>query len=64
MSPAAFARVSAGLSPEQAAMRARVSIEYLARLESAGGFPYALACRLSRLYGNAPLDLFLKTSFK
>jgi len=51
MSPAREARETAGLSREEAARRARVSPDYLKKLESGGQFSYVLACRLSRIYG-------------
>jgi len=56
---AVAARESAGLTIEAAAQRARVTPAYLRQIERHGGAPFALACRLARLYG-APLDTFLK----
>ena len=48
--PARDAREKTGLSLEQAASRARVSVAYLRQLERNGRFSYGLAERLSRLY--------------
>ena len=52
------AREAAFPSIEKAARRARVSVAYLRQTERDGA-PFALACRLSHLYG-APIDVFLK----
>lgn len=57
------AREAIGLTPEEAARRARVTSAYLHRIERNGGASYVLACRLSRLY-NAPIDIFLKRGTK
>lgn len=54
------ARESAGFGLEEAARRARVSPDYLRRIERNGGAPFALACRLSNLYDGAPTDIFLR----
>ena len=55
---AAGARLAAGLSLEEAAARARVGPRYLRRVETHGGAGYALAQRLSALYG-CRIDVFL-----
>ena len=55
---AAGARLAAGLSLEEAAARARVGPRYLRRVETRGGAGYALARRLSALYG-CRIDVFL-----
>lgn len=58
MTSAARARKSAGLTPLQAAKRARVSKDYLLRLERTGGISFPLAQRLARAY-NCRIDTFL-----
>lgn len=58
MTPATRVRIAAGVSLEQAARRAGVSPPYLRRLESSGGFPYPLACRLSAVL-SCGIDTFL-----
>ena len=56
---AARAREEAGFDLKTAARRARVTPDYLRSVEK-NGAPFALACRLSHLYGGVPIDLFLK----
>lgn len=51
MTPAESARISAGLSVEQAARRARVCPQYLRAVERRGGASYGLAMRLAAIYG-------------
>ena len=52
MTPATQARERAGLTPEDAAHRARVSIGYLRQIERSGrDCSYPLATRLARIYG-------------
>lgn len=60
MTPAEQARVSAGLSLQQAAQRLRVSARYLAHCER-HGFSWPLANRAARLY-RASLNSFLQLS--
>jgi hypothetical protein len=60
-SPAARARAAVNLSLEEAAKRARVCPAYLSRIERHGDAPYALAHRLSTLYG-CPMVYFLYAS--
>lgn len=55
--PAAWARERAGMSPREAAKRARITEAYLRRVERHGA-PYALARRLAALY-QCPIDVFL-----
>ena len=50
MTPAANARIRAGLDLSEAASRARVCVSYLRRVEKSGDCSYALAMRLARLY--------------
>jgi transcriptional regulator with XRE-family HTH domain len=57
MTHAAQAREAAGLTLEQAAKRARVSVRYLRHVERHGA-GYALARRLSHIY-NCSLATFL-----
>lgn len=57
MSDAKSARMAAGLSVEAAAKRARISADYLKRVERRGA-PYSLARCLARIY-RCRIDLFL-----
>ena len=60
VSPAQAAREAAGLTLEQAALKAVVSPAYLRRLERPGArISYALACRLSKHYA-CPLGVFVR----
>lgn len=52
------ARIEAHLTIEEAAGRARISIDYLRRVERSGQCSLPCAKRLGRLYG-APIDLFI-----
>jgi hypothetical protein len=56
-SPAAQARVDAGLSIECAVKRLGICASYLRHVERSGA-PYTLARRLSALY-QVPIDVFL-----
>ena len=58
MTPATLARISAGLTLQGAAWRARINPTYLHRIERQGGAPYVLALRLASLY-ECPIDVFL-----
>lgn len=58
MRTAAEVREAAGLSLEAAARRVRITPDYLRRVERRGCDSYALACRLSGLYG-CRVDVFL-----
>ena len=60
-SPAQRAREAAGLCLADAARRARVSPNYLRRIELHGGAPYVLAKRLCRIY-RCSIHLFLPSS--
>lgn len=57
-SPAERARQASNLTLEEAATRARIGTAYLRRIENHGDAPYALARRLSALYG-CPITFFL-----
>jgi len=57
-STASQARISARLSLEEAAKRARICPAYLRRVEREGHASYVLALRLSALYG-CSLNVFL-----
>ena len=57
MSKATDARIAAGLTLEEGARRARVSVAHLRRVEKHGA-PYCLALRLSHFYG-CRIDTFL-----
>jgi hypothetical protein len=50
-SRACIAREQAGISVVEAASRAEISVAYLRRKEIHGSWPYALAVRLSKMYG-------------
>jgi len=60
MTPAQHARLSAGLSVDEAARRAHICEAYLRQVERQGA-PYALARRLAALY-HCPIDVFLPTT--
>ena len=52
------AREAAGLSPEQAAKKARIGLAYLKRIERCGCDCYQLSLELARLY-QCRVDLFI-----
>ncbi len=60
MTPPICAREAAGLTLEEAALRARISTNYLMRVERHGGASYSLAQRLCVIYG-CSLNIFLFT---
>lgn len=60
MTPAARARTTANLTPEQAARKARIGVRYLLAVERCGCDSLALAERLAALYG-CRVDVFLDT---
>jgi transcriptional regulator with XRE-family HTH domain len=62
-SPAQRAREAAGFSLGDAARRARVSPNYLRRIELHGGASYVLAKRLCRIY-RCSIHLFLPSSYQ
>jgi transcriptional regulator with XRE-family HTH domain len=55
---AAQARIDANLTVEESAKRARICAAYLRRVEREGA-PFALAVRLSHIYG-CNIDVFLQ----
>jgi hypothetical protein len=57
MTKAVLAREAAGLTPQQAARRARIRVAYLRQIEQHGA-PFVLAERLARLY-RCKIDIFL-----
>ena len=55
------ARKSAGLTPEEAARKARICVEYLAKVERGGAVSQVLARRLAALY-RCRIEVFLPPS--
>jgi transcriptional regulator with XRE-family HTH domain len=61
MTSAKQARITAGLTLEAAAKRARITPQYLRQIEQANNAPYHTARRLAAIYG-APIQVFLPTA--